>query len=263
MGFIKKQLWIRIKGLRFILPVFLVLATMGFSLLTEELRDYDSIVQNDFVKVFLMGYQGSYAVFPASILLIATIPYASQYVIAFKSGSEKYMVARFGSDKFFRNTFIINAILSGAVVAIGMALYLLFSFVFFSHDIDLEFYRQLVSVSAYKMVAEKSIKAYILLIIVHCSVFCAVFSSLGLTISFYIKRRFVAWISPFIIAVILSLFAIFIGITILEPMAILDVSRVSGTTPILIVIYELIVLIAAYMFAIKKYKRDLSEDEEF
>lgn len=263
MGFIKKQLLLRIKGGRFVFPVLLVFAAMCFSLLTEELHDYDAITQNDFVKVFLMGYQGSYAIFPAAVLLIATIPYASQHIVAFKGGAEKYIVTRLGGNKYFRDTFVINFILSGASVALGMILYLLFSYAFFSHNIDFLFYEQLTSVSAYKVIARESIALYVLYIIVHCSVFCAIFSNLGVAVSFYIKRRFVAWLSPFIIAVVLSLFAIFVGLTFLEPMAILDVSRVSGTTPVLIVFYELIVLLMSYFLAKKKYIKDLVENEEF
>lgn len=263
MGFIKKTLLLKIKSWRFILPVILIFAAMSFSLFTEELKDYSVITQNDFVKVFLMGYQGSYAIFPAVVLLIATVPYASQYVDNYKSGVEKYILARRGKNKYFADLFVLNAILSWLTVGLGMTIYLLFTYLMFDHQIDREFYDQLIRVSAYSEIAKRSIPLYIGLIILHCSCFCAVFSELGFAISFYIKKKLVAWLSPFIISVVLSLFAIFGGITKLEPMAILDISRVTNTTPVFIVGYMMIVFIGSYFIAKIKFKKDFITDEEF
>ncbi|HFR3939739.1 TPA: hypothetical protein ACHVI1_002218, partial [Streptococcus suis] len=90
----------------------------------------------------------------------------------------------------------------------------------------------------------------------------ATYSSVGLALSYFIKNKFVAWISPFIIATIGSLFAMFIGLTKIEPMAIFDVSRVKGISVIFVFAYLVFTIGIAYMVSYKKFKKDMEVDEE-
>ena len=120
----------------------------------------------------------------------------------------------------------------------------------------------MTGVSAYKKLIDKSIILYILAIILHCGFVGACYSSVGLSLSYFIKNKFIAWIGPFIIATIGSLFAMFVGLTKLEPMAIFDVSRVQGMTPVFVISYLLISLLLSYILSLLKFKKDIENDEE-
>lgn len=54
----------------------------------------------------------------------------------------------------------------------------------------------------------------------------------------------------------------FLGLTKLEPMAIFDVSRVQGVTPIFVISYLLISLLLTYILSYIKFKKDIENDEE-
>ena len=146
--------------------------------------------------------------------------------------------------------------------ALGMVIFFIGCFVFFSKDLNMDAYMGMTGVSTYKMLANKSALLYILVLILHCGFVGACYSSLGLSLSYFIKNKFIAWIGPFIIATIGSLFAMFVGLTKLEPMAIFDVSRVQGMTPIFVISYLLISLFLAYILSLLKFKKDIENDEE-
>ena len=54
----------------------------------------------------------------------------------------------------------------------------------------------------------------------------------------------------------------FVGLTKLEPMAIFDVSRVQGMTPVFVISYLLISLFLDYILSLLKFKKDIENDEE-
>ena len=88
-------------------------------------------------------------------------------------------------------------------------------------------YYAITKVSIYESAVRTSPLFYVGIIILHCSFVGVAYSSVGLAMSYFIKSKFVAWLSPFILTTIGSLFAMFLGLTKIEPMAIFDVSRVN------------------------------------
>lgn len=71
-----------------------------------------------------------------------------------------------------------------------------------------------------------------------------------------------AWLSPFILSTICSLFSMFLGLTKIEPMAIFDVSRVKGISIEFVFVYFLLVVGISYLMSYKKFKKDIEADEE-
>lgn len=251
-----------IRSKRFFLSVLIILFSMMFSLsaFIEEGMEY--FFQHDYVMTFLQGYNGDRTLLTILAPLIATIPFAAQHIENRKSGTMKYIVSRMGYKKYFNSIFMTNAVLSFVTFALGMLTFLLISSLLFDKNINMNIYNGMTSVSVYEAVAKTSPLLYILTIILHCSFVSATYSSVGLALSYFIKNKFVAWISPFIIATIGSLFAMFIGLTKIEPMAIFDVSRVKGISVIFVFAYMVFTIGIAYMVSYKKFKKDMEVDEE-
>lgn len=250
------------KSKRFFLSILIILLSMFFSLTAFVEEGMDYFFNHDYLLTFLQGYNGDRSLLTILAPLIATLPFAAQHVENSKSGTMKYLVARMGYKKYFNSTFIINFVISFISFAIGMAIFFLISLVFFSKNLNMDAYMGMTGVSTYKILADKSTLLYILAIILHCGFVGACYSSVGLALSYFIKNKFVAWIGPFIIATIGSLFAMFVGLTKLEPMAIFDVSRVQGMTPLFVISYLLISLFLAYTLSYMKFKKDIENDEE-
>ena len=247
---------------RFFLSILIILLSMIFSLTAFVEEGMEYFFKHDYAMTFLQGYNGDRSLLVILAPLIATLPFAAQHVENSKSGTMKYLVARMGYKKYFNSNFIINFLTSFITFAIGMFIFFIASFVLFSKDINMDTYMGMTGVSTYKMLADKSALLYILAIILHCAFVGACYSSVGLSLSYFIKNKFVAWIGPFIIATIGSLFAMFVGLTKLEPMAIFDVSRVQGMTPVFVISYLIISLLLAYVLSLLKFKKDIENDEE-
>lgn len=247
---------------KFFLSILIILLSMIFSLTAFIEEGMEYFLKHDYVMTFLQGYNGDRSLLVILGPLIATLPFSAQHVENSKSGTMKYLVARMGYKKYFNSNFIINFLTSFITFAIGMVIFFIGCFAFFSKDLNMDAYMGMTGVSTYKMLANKSAILYILAIILHCGFVGACYSSLGLALSCFIKNKFVAWIGPFIIATIGSLFAMFLGLTKLEPMAIFDVSRVQGMTPVFVISYLLISLFLAYILSLLKFKKDVENDEE-
>lgn len=247
---------------KFFLSILIILFSIIFSLTAFVEEGIEYFFKHDYAMTFLQGYNGDRSLLTILAPLIATLPFAAQHVENSKSGTMKYLVARMGYKKYFNSNFIINLITSFLSFTIGMLIFLIIGFVFFSKDINMDIYYGMTGVSTYKIIADKSALIYIFTIILHCSFVSACYSSVGLALSYFIKNKFVAWIGPFIIATIGSLFAMFIGLTKLEPMAIFDVSRVQGMTPLLVISYSIISISLAYILSYMKFKRDIENNEE-
>lgn len=242
---------------KFFLSILIILLSMFFSLTAFVEEGMEYFFKHDYLMTFLQGYNGDRSLLTILGPLIATLPFAAQHVENSKSGTMKYLVGRMGYKKYFNSNFIINFVISFITFAIGMVIFFIVSFVLFSKDLNMDAYMGMTGVSAYKILADKSALLYILVIILHCAFVGACYSSVGLALSYFIKNKFVAWIGPFIIATIGSLFAMFVGLTKLEPMAIFDVSRVQGMTPLFVISYLLISILLAYILSFVKFKKDI------
>ncbi|WP_039931433.1 membrane protein [Anaerococcus lactolyticus] len=247
---------------KFFLSILIILLSMIFSLTAFVEEGMEYFFKHDYAMTFLQGYNGDRSLLVILAPLIATLPFSAQHVENSKSGTMKYLVARMGYKKYFNSNFIINFLTSFITFAFGMVIFFIGCFVFFSKNLNMDAYMGMTGVSTYKKLIDKSALLYILAIILHCAFVGACYSSVGLSLSYFIKNKFVAWIGPFIIATIGSLFAMFVGLTKLEPMAIFDVSRVQGMTPIFIISYLLISLFLAYILSLLKFKKDIENDEE-
>ena len=251
-----------IKDKKFFLAVLIILLSMIFSLsaFVEEGMDY--FFHHDYVMTFLQGYNGDRTLLVGLASLIATMPFAAQHIENRRSGAMKYIVSRMGYKKYFNSIFITNALLSFVVFIFGMLSFLLISILFFDKSVNMDIYYGITKVSVYEAVVKTSPLLYIGVIILHCSFVAVAYSSVGLAMSYFIKNKFIAWVSPFVIATIGSLFAMFIGFTKLEPMAIFDVSRVKGISVIFVFIYLILTVGCSYVLSYKKFKRDIETDEE-
>lgn len=247
---------------KFFLSILIILLSMIFSLTAFLEEGMEYFFKHDYVMTFLQGYNGDGSLLVILGPLIATLPSSAQHVENSKSGTMKYLVGRMGYKKYFNSNFIINFLISFMTFALGMVIFFIGCFAFFSKELNMDAYMGMTGVSTYKMLANKSALLYILAIILHCGFVGVCYSSLGLALSYFIKNKFVAWIGPFIIATIGSLFAMFLGLTKLEPMAIFDVSRVQGMTPVFVISYLLISLFLAYVLSLLKFKKDIENDEE-
>lgn len=254
-----------LKGIRdkkFFLALLIILLSMIFSLSAWIEEGMDYFFHHDYIMTFLQGYNGDRTLLVGLAPLIATMPFAAQHIENRRSGAMKYIVSRMGYKKYFDSIFITNALLSFAVFIFGMLSFLLVSILFFDKNININIYYGITRISVYEAIARKSPLLYIGVIILHCSFVAVAYSSVGLAMSYFIKNKFVAWVSPFIVATIASLFAMFIGFTKLEPMAIFDVSRVKGVSIIFVIIYLILTVGCSYVVSYKKFKRDIEADEE-
>lgn len=117
--------------------------------------------------------------------------------------------------------------------------------------------------TAYRNILNSNVFLSLVLINFYCSIVCAVFSSLGLSLSFFIKNKIVAWTSPVIITIFMALFAYFLNITKFEPLAMLDIFRVSKISSLFKIIYLSTILFLSYFFGYYKFSMDVKNDEEF
>lgn len=263
LEYCKNILFNGIKDKKFFLAISIILLSMIFSL--TSFLDEESVYffKHDYVTTFLQGYNGDKSLLVPLAPLIATIPFAANHIENRKSGIIKNLIIRIGYDKYFKYTFLINIILSFLVFFISMFIFMLFSILFFDKNIDLDIYNYITKNSMYNFVANISPLFYLLILIIHCSIISAVYSSIGLSLSYYIKNKFIAWVFPFVITTIISLFSIFLGITKLELMAMFDVTRVKDNTFIFLLFYVSFFITTSYFIAYNKFKRDIQNDEEF
>ncbi len=263
LEYCKNILFNGIKDKKFFLAISIILLSMIFSLTSFLDEGSMYFFKHDYVTTFLQGYNGDKSLLVPLAPLIATIPFAANHIENRKSGIIKNLIIRIGYDKYFKYTFLINIILSFLVFFISMFIFMLFSILFFDKNIDLDIYNYITKNSMYNFVANISPLFYLLILIIHCSIISAVYSSIGLSLSYYIKNKFIAWVFPFVITTIISLFSIFLGITKLELMAMFDVTRVKDNTFIFLLFYVSFFITTSYFIAYNKFKRDIQNDEEF
>lgn len=250
------------KNKQFFLAILIILTSMIFSVsaFIEEGMEY--FFNHDYIVVFLQGYNGDRSLLIVLAPLIATIPFASQHIENRKSGIMKYIISRMGYKQYFNSIFIINGFISFTTFIFGMLLFLIMSILFFNRSINMDAYYAITKVSIYESAVRTSPLFYVVIIILHCSFVGVAYSSVGLAMSYFIKSKFVAWLSPFILTTIGSLFAMFLGLTKIEPMAIFDVSRVKGISIIFVFVYLILVVVISYWMSYKKFKRDIETGEE-
>ncbi|MBS4931626.1 MAG: hypothetical protein KH020_09950 [Clostridiales bacterium] len=99
--------------------------------------------------------------------------------------------------------------------------------------------------------------------IIHCSIFGAVYAVLGLAVSFFVKKKYVAWLFPFLLTIVFSLFSMYLNITAIEPMSIFAVTRNINVSFITILGEFIILFVGSYFIANKKLEKDMENDKEF
>lgn len=249
-------------SMKFIGVLVIIIFLCFFGLITFLEEGIEYFFKHDYIYAFLQGYNGDRALLVALAPIIATIPYATRHIENTKSGFIKYIVVRMGYKKYFDSIFLVNMMLAAFVFFIGMLIFLFISFFLFSKNINQDMYINVTKLSAYKNIANISSILFVFVIIVHCSFISMAFASLGLASSFFIKNKFVAWVFPFFASTIFSLFAIFVNLTLFEPMSMFDVSRVKGTDIFNIILFLLVTIGGSYIVSLLKFKKDLKADEE-
>lgn len=261
MSFFFKMISSGLKSKRFFIALGIILISMGISW-TAFREDAIPLFEHDYILAFTHGYCGWTSLLAGLAPLIATIPFAAQHVENCKSGMMKYVVSRMGEKKYFNSMFFANVCLTAVTFIVGMALFFLVSVLLFSKNVDINAFYGLLGRSTYIEVAYVSPILYVITIIAHCAFVAIAFSSIGFAFSFLIKNKFVAWISAFIIAILMSLFAMFLNLVKLEPMSIFDVHRASGTTFWLVVCYVLVITVLSYLLAKTRFRMAMIKDEE-
>ena len=216
------------KNKQFFLAILIILTSMIFSVsaFIEEGMEY--FFNHDYIVAFLQGYNGDRSLLIVLAPLIATIPFASQHIENRKSGTMKYIVSRMGYKQYFNSIFIINGFISFTTFIFGMLLFLIMSILFFNRSINMDAYYAITKVSIYESAVRTSPLFYVVIIIL---------TTIG------------------------SLFAMFLGLTKIEPMAIFDVSRVKGISVIFVFVYLILIVVISYWISYKKFKRDIETDE--
>lgn len=257
MSFFFKMVLSGLKSKRFFIALGVIIVTMMFSW-TAFMEDS---FEHSYMEAFLHGCFGYKSLFYGLAPLIAAIPFAAQHVENCKSGTLKYIVARMGTKRYFNSMFFANAFLTVITFIVGMALVFFASFIVFGKNVNMEICNGGFR-NPYMGIADFSLALYVVTLIAHCSFVAIAFSSIGFSMSFVIKNKFVAWISPFIISTLMGLFAIFINLVKLEPLSIFNVCRASRTTVWLVVCYSLGVIVLTYLLARARFSMGLRKDEE-
>ncbi len=260
MSFFFKMISGVLKSKRFYITLAILILSMVFSW-TAFRDDSVPLFEHDYMLAFVHGCHGWTTLLAILAPLLSAIPFAAQHVENYKSGTMKYIVCRMGERRYFNIMFFANICLTAITFIIGMGLFFLICVVLFSKNMDTDAFYGIVRVSTYAQIADISPVLYGVTLIAHCAFVASAFSSIGLALSFFIKNKFVAWISPFIISELMALFAMFINIVQLEPMSIFDVNRASDTTVLLVICYVLIIMISAYFLAKTKFIRAMRKDE--
>ncbi len=257
MGFFFKLVFHNLKSKRFFIALGIILVTMMFSW-TAFL---DDSFEHSYMEAFLHGCFGYKSLFYGLAPLIAAIPFAAQHVENSKSGTIKYIVSRLGETRYFNTMFFANVLLTAITFMIGMAVFSLISFCAFSKNVDIDVCNAAFP-NPYMQAANNSLLLYVITLIAHCSFVSVAFSSIGLAVSFFIRNKFVAWISAFIISILMGLFALFLNLVKFEPMAIFNVCRASGTTVFLVIGYSVAITGFSYLLARTKFRMVMRKDEE-
>lgn len=262
MGYLKRSVFNGIFSFKFLFGIIALLLVMTFGLYASNKDYFSEGIKINYVVAFLSGYNGWGAVLSMTAPLVATIPFATKHIENRKSGLTKIFVSKMGKDKYFNNLFITNLILTFLQFVIGMFVFLGICFLLFNKSASFDDVISSQGSTIYEVFASKSAILYIMIIILHCSVVSMIFSAFGMACSYFIKNKFVAWISSFIATIIFSFFAIFLNLTQLEPMSIFDVSRVSHMKIYIVVAYVIVVIAFSYIFSKLKFNRDMLRDEE-
>ncbi len=261
MNYISKMCQRALLSKKFVVAVVILWVTMGFAIVDFGKFVVDITFESDYIDAFLKSYSGSWSLLPVFAPLLVAIPFAAQHIENQKSGTIKVLVSRLGENKYFNSIFFTNLIVSFLVFFVGMVLYLTMLYVFFSKNVDIVSFHDELKCSAYGDYFKNNPLAYVFLIIVHCSIVGCVFSTVGLSISYFINNKFIAWVSPFVISIITSIFALYLNVTKFEPTAVFDVTSVSYTTVPFIIGYVIVTLAGCYILSYIKFKKDMINDE--
>lgn len=236
-------------GWRMLLSVLLCLLSMTIVYFQnggqEYLRSTTSFIG------FCDGYFNS--LLPFIVFIACALPTADIYASHKTSGMLRYLITRTGRKRYFTEIFVINAICAFMVVFVAVSIWALLSSLLFTGnpnlDQELNYTQQYTYASLYLI----SPIAYVLMTIIHGSVCSAVFATLALSLTFYIPKKFVAWVAPALISIFFSLVAMFLHLTHIEPSVMFSFTKVGHLSAVLVWCSWLVIVLASVIFAWLKF----------
>ena len=173
--------------------------------------------------------------------LLSSLVYSDTYLEDKKSGFLKFIYMRSEKKKYLRTKFLANFIVSGLAVAIPIMI----SFIFLRLRIPSGEPNPILGVNTifptqlFPKLFYSHPNIYILLWIVIYFIYAGAFSSLGLSLSIFIKNRIAVLFSPFIICHVIGIALEFLGGYKYYPLNFLYLSLYKSFT---VIILEFIVL---------------------
>lgn len=262
-----KLIWLNLKqGLKRPLFYFSILLTLIILFLPILSKNALSSYARQFLspaRVFMQCYEGSKALILSVPALICALAFSYWYAQNYISGMEKYIFIKVGKNRYYNSLIIANFILSGLALFIGLLILYLFALFTFKAPVDEQFINSIIIGSVFEGIGKISVHYFIFAIILHSTFFGMVYGTLGMAISFFIKNKFVALVSPFVFYTFGSLFALHVGLTKIEPKATFNVGLVTNNNAFYIYGSLFVILILSIALSRWKFVRDLKNDEEF
>ena len=247
----------------FLISCLLVIIAMSSALYLDRKFDNIDIFQRNAVEIFIRGYYYSNSILPSIASIICTIPFSVCYVMDQQSGFEKNLIMRMGRKKYFQSRFCTTGIMGAFSFLLPMIIYFFVVFLLFRTPISENSMEEFVRHSPYGFVNSISPYFYVITIIIHCSIFGAVYAVLGFAVSFFVKKKYVAWLFPFLLTIVFSLFSMYLNVTAIEPMSVFAVTRNINVSFITIFGEFIILFVGSYFIANKKLEKDMENDKEF
>ncbi|MBO8463975.1 MAG: hypothetical protein IAC13_08600 [Firmicutes bacterium] len=262
-SFIFESLKKAMLSIPFFVSCGLVIVTMLGAVYLDYRFDGINIGQCSAIEIFLRGYYYSNSILPIVATIICTLPFSSCYAMDHQSGYEKNLMVRMGRKKYFQSRFCTTGIMGALSFLLPMVVYFIIALIFFQEPISQERMSELIRHSPYESLTIISPYLYVGMIVIHCSIFGMVYGVLGFAISFFIKKKYVAWTVPFFLTIVFSLFAMYVNLTSIEPMSIFAVKRNIHISLGTILGEFFVIFVGSYLIAKKKLERDMKDDKEF
>lgn len=225
-------------------------------------KEATSIFDMSKLEAILVPFTGYQSMLGLLAPIIACIPFSSEYVDFHLGGFEKYSIIRQGKRTWFNNIFFLSFAMGFLAFIIGLGLVSLISLMIFKGQVNPD-NLSFLTTGIYKDLALKSYPLFIGANILHAGFFGGVFSVFGLMLSFFVKRKFIAWIGPFIVSHVLGMLAIKLDITQYDPATIFQTNTITSQT-FLNVLFVFIVMVAfSYALSMVKFYKDIVNDHEF
>ncbi|KFA57181.1 hypothetical protein [Mageeibacillus indolicus] len=245
----KKLMFKHLFGLRMLLSIILCLLSMSIVSFQNGGREYFKNTTS------FIGFSDGYfnSLLPFMVFIACALPAADIYASHKSSGMLRYLITRTGRKRYFIEIFLINAICAFVTLFIALSILALLSVLLCTGkpnlDLELNHTQQYTYASLYLI----SPTMYVLMAILHGSIFSAVFATLALALTFYVPKKFVAWVSPALISIFLSLVAMFLHLTHFEPSVMFAFTKVGHLNAVLVWCSWLIIILASVILAWLKF----------